>query len=219
MRLHLVLIGPPGCGKGTQAVRIAERYRIPHISTGDALRAAVKSGSALGRQVEATMAAGGLVSDDLITQLVAERLSRPDAAEGFILDGFPRTIAQAQALDGMLDGGLLVVAVMVAADEEIARRLGRRRICAACGLTQSVSGDDDEHMDPCPYCGGRLVRRPDDEPETVLRRLRTFASFAAPVIEYYRPRPGFGTIDAVQAPDAVSIALRKLIDSVRGSGG
>src|SRR5262245_43392500 len=154
MRLHLVLIGPPGSGKGTQALRIAERYGIPHISTGDILRAAVRAGSDLGRQVEATLSNGGLVSDVLMTDLVRDRLDQPDVEAGFILDGFPRTIVQAEALEQMLNGNSPVVAVIAVADQEIVRRLGRRRVCASCAITQSVSGTDQSHTEPCPYCGG-----------------------------------------------------------------
>jgi dephospho-CoA kinase len=155
-RLALVLIGPPGSGKGTQAVRLAERYNIPHISTGDILRAAVRAGSPLGRQVAETLASGGLVGDEVMTDLVRERLAHPDARQGFILDGFPRTVVQAQALDDMLEpssptfgappvaaslraSSCLIVVLVAVADEAIVRRLSRRRVCASCAITQSVS--------------------------------------------------------------------------------
>src|SRR3954463_13706884 len=141
MRLNLVLIGAPGSGKGTQAVRIAERYRIPHISTGDTLRAAVKGGTPLGREVAAIMAAGGLVSGEVMTDLVRERLGKSDATTGFVLDGFPRTTVQAEALDPILGHLPLVVALIDVSNAEIIRRLGSRRVCGSCGLTQSVSGD------------------------------------------------------------------------------
>jgi adenylate kinase len=210
----VMLMGPPGSGKGTQAVRIAERYSVPHISTGDTLRAAVKAGSPLGRQVEATLASGGLVGDELITDLVRERLAAPDTAAGCILDGFPRTAAQAAALDTMLDPAALIVALLVAADEDIIRRLAARRICDACAITQSIQEDmEDRHV--CPYCGGNLVVRPDDAPETVRRRLSTYAAFATPVIEFYRNRRTFATIDALQSADKVTAALCAHIDRVR----
>jgi adenylate kinase len=212
MRLNLVLIGPPGSGKGTQAVRIAEQYRIPHISTGDILRAAVRAGSELGRQVADTLASGGLVGDDLMTELVRSRLSQTDVERGFILDGFPRTVVQAEALDAMVRWPL-VVALIVAADEEIVDRLGKRRVCGSCGITQSVYADTEEQIDPCPYCGGTLVRRQDDEPATVRRRLATYARFAEPVVAYYRPRPRFGAVDGLRPPHEVTAALRTLIDS------
>jgi adenylate kinase len=216
MPVIVMLMGPPGSGKGTQAVRLAERYSVPHISTGDTLRAAVKAGTPLGRQVAETLASGGLVGDELITDLVRERLREPDTAAGCILDGFPRTAAQAEALDTMLDPAALIVALLVASDEDIIRRLASRRICDACAITQSIQEDmDDRHG--CPYCGGNLVRRTDDHPDTVRRRLSTYAAFATPVIEYYRHRRSFGTIDGLQTADKVTAALCAHIDRIRSS--
>ncbi len=198
MRLvNVVLIGPPGSGKGTQAVRLAAKYGIPHISTGDILRASVRDKTPLGQQVAATLASGALVSDDLITDLVRERLGQPDARAGFVLDGFPRTVVQAHALDDMLRlaarrhlpvSRSLIVLLVDVADEAIVGRLSRRRVCASCAITQSVSEDSDPQADPCPYCGGALVRREDDEPGTVRRRLATYASFAEPITTLYRAR-------------------------------
>jgi adenylate kinase len=211
--LIVMLMGPPGSGKGTQAVRIAERYSVPHISTGDALRAAVKAGTPLGRQVEHTLASGGLVGDELITDLVRERLAAPDTVAGCILDGFPRTAAQAAALDTMLDPAKLIVVLLAASDEDIIRRLASRRICDACAITQSIQEDEGRHG--CPYCGGNLIVRPDDHPDTVRRRLSTYAAFATPVIEFYRDRRTFATIDGLQAPHKVTEALCAHIDRVR----
>jgi adenylate kinase len=210
MRVNLVLIGPPGSGKGTQAVRLAEHYSVPHISTGDILRAAVRAGSELGRQVADTLASGGLVSDALMTDLVRVRLSSPDVRSGFILDGYPRTVVQAQALDEMLDTPLVVI-LLKAADEEIVRRLGKRRVCKSCAITQSVSVDTEVQIDPCPYCGGTLVRRQDDDPATVRHRLATYASFAQPVISYYESRPTYGAVDGLQPAADVTAALRGLL--------
>ncbi len=210
-----MLMGPPGSGKGTQAVRIAERYSVPRISTGDTLRAAVKAGTPLGRQVAETLASGGLVSDGLITDLVRERLSAPDTGTGCILDGFPRTAAQAEALDTMLDPSALIVVLLIAADGEIVRRLASRRICDACAITQSVSDDTDPDCGACPYCGGNLIRRPDDHPDTIRRRLATYAAFATPVIEFYRSRRTFRAIDGLQSPDKVTAALCAHIDAFR----
>ena len=215
-RLSVVLIGPPGSGKGTQAVRLAERYGIPHISTGDILRAAVKAGSPLGRQVETTLASGGLVSDDLMTDLVRDRLAHPDTVPGFILDGFPRTEVQARALDDMLGNGVpLTVLLVAAADEPIVQRLSRRRVCSSCRLTQSVSDDSEPHADPCPYCGGTLVRRDDDTPATVRRRLAMYASFAGPITDFYRTRPRFASVDGLRHPDQVTAALAAHIEYFR----
>jgi adenylate kinase len=207
MPVHLVLIGPPGSGKGTQAVRLAKRYAIPHISTGDILREAVRSGSPLGREVGALVASGALVSDALITDLVRERLAQADARGGWLLDGFPRTVVQAQALDDMMGPARLIVALIHVADEEIVRRLGSRRVCTSCRLTQSVSQLGDGHAEACPYCGGSLVRRVDDNADTVRHRLTTYAAFAAPVIEYYRQRPGFIAIDGLRQPEEVTVSL------------
>ena len=155
MRVNLVLIGPPGSGKGTQAVRLARRFGISHISTGEILREAVRTDSPLGRQVAATLATGALVSDALMIDLVRERLAQPDTATGFILDGFPRTVVQAELLDEIPQAQPLIVALIAVTNDEIVRRLGRRRVCDACHITQSVT--DDLHTDPCPYCGGNLV--------------------------------------------------------------
>ena len=207
-----MLMGPPGSGKGTQAVRVAERYRLPHISTGDALRAAVKAATPIGREVAGIVASGRLVGDELITGIVRERLKADDARGGCILDGYPRTVAQAGSLDTMLDGSTLIVAHLVAADEEIVRRLASRRVCDACTLTQSVSPDADPDRDACPYCGGNLSRRPDDHPDTVRRRLATYASLAGPLVDFYRERPTFAAIDGLQRPDRVTHALCAHID-------
>src|SRR5262245_12154396 len=210
MRLNLVLIGPPGSGKGTQAARIAEKYAIPHISTGDTLRAAVRAGTPLGRQVADTLATGGLGGDELMTGLVRERLGARDVERGFVLDGFPRTVAQAEALDVMVSSAL-VVALIDAADEEIVRRLGKRRVCGSCSITQAVSADTEEQIDPCPYCGGTLVRRQDDDPATVRHRLSTYAQYAGPVIAYYRHRPTYGAVDGLRHPAEVTASLDILI--------
>lgn len=206
MRLNLVLMGPPGCGKGTQAVRLARRFSIPHISTGDILRQAVRDGSPLGREVGALVAAGSLVSDALITDLVHHRLANPDVASGFILDGFPRTLAQAERLDAMLPDRPLVALISVP-EEEIVRRLSSRRLCESCRITQSVSDAPDPEAESCPYCGGVLVRREDDEAGTVRRRLATYAEQAEPVISYYCGRPEFLRINGLQQPERVTAAL------------
>ena len=201
-----MLLGPPGSGKGTQAARIATHLSVPHISTGDILRAAVKAGTPLGQQVKEIMASGGLVGDDLITDLVRERLAQADTAAGFILDGYPRTAAQARALDTMRPPESLIVVLIQVPDDAIVRRMSSRRVCDSCSLTQSVSPDSGgaEH---CPYCGGDLIRRPDDHPDTVRRRLETYANAATPVIDYYRGREGFGEVNGLQHADRVTAAL------------
>jgi adenylate kinase len=212
-RVNVILMGPPGCGKGTQAARLASRYAIPHISTGDILRAAVTDRSALGRQVEAIMSSGGLVTDDIMTELVRERLGRRDTAPGFVLDGFPRTIAQAHALDEMPSAAPSVVALIAVTDEEIVRRLSTRRVCGTCRLTQSVASSSDPDREACPYCGGRLERRKDDSPEVVRRRLATYASFAEPLIGHYDAKALLASVDGLGQLEDVTAALCAWIDS------
>jgi adenylate kinase len=209
---NLVLIGPPGSGKGTQAARLSRRYGIPHISTGDILRQAVRDNTPLGRQVAETIARGSLVSDELISDLVRHRLAQPDTRKGFLLDGFPRTVTQAQVLDELVGRAPLVVILLDVDDEEIVRRLSSRRICKSCNLTQSVSDVASPHGEDCPYCGGTLVRREDDDPDTIRHRLATYASLAGPVVDHYRRRPGFIAINGLQPPDEVSTALFEAID-------
>ena len=209
MPLHLILIGPPGSGKGTQAVRIAKRYKVPHISTGDILRQAVRDDTPLGREVAATIASGALVSDELISSLVKVRLSQPDTAAGFLLDGYPRTVAQAHVLDALQP--VSIVAHIDVPDDEIIRRLGSRRICRSCGLTQSVTEDD---PGDCPYCGGTLARREDDDAETVRKRLKTYAELAGPLIALYRSRPGYLFINGLQPPDRVTGDLFRGIEGM-----
>lgn len=210
-----MLLGPPGSGKGTQASRIAGRLAIPHISTGDILRGAVKAGTPLGQQVSGIMAAGGLVGDDLITDLVRDRLHEPDIARGFILDGYPRTRAQAEALDTMRPPESFVVALIQVPDDAIVKRMSSRRVCDSCGLTQSVSPDSTNGEEDCPYCGGDLIVRPDDNPDTVRRRLATYAEVATPVIQYYKPRSRYGEVNGLQHADKVTAAL--LAHITRGS--
>jgi adenylate kinase len=207
-----VLLGPPGSGKGTQASRIAERLSIPHISTGDILRAAVKAGTPLGVQVAGIMASGGLVGDGLITDLVRDRLAAADTARGFILDGYPRTQSQAVALDSMRAPASFVVVLIQVPDDAIVKRMSSRRVCDACGITQSVSPESSGESEDCPYCGGQLIRRPDDHPETVRRRLATYAEVATPVIHHYRSRPGYAEVNGLQHADRVTAALLAHID-------
>jgi len=210
-----VLLGPPGSGKGTQATRLAERLAIPHISTGDILRAAVKAGTPLGRQVAGIMASGGLVGDDLITDLARDRLAQSDAAHGFVLDGYPRTAAQARALDTIRPPETLIVTLIRVPDEAIIQRMSSRRVCDGCGLTQSVSPDSKSDSETCPYCGGELITRPDDNPDTVRRRLATYAETATPVIDYYRSRLLYGEVNGLQHADKVTAALLAHVE--RGS--
>ena len=215
-----MFIGPPGSGKGTQADRVAERLSIPHVSTGDILRAAVKAETPLGRAVAETMAAGALVSDEIITALVRERLQAVDTAHGFILDGFPRTEAQARALDIMRPAGSLLVILIDVADEAIVRRLSSRRVCDTCAITQSVAPGEEAEREACPYCGGNLVRRVDDQPDTVRRRLATYAAVAGPILDYYRAPHrlnAFAAIDGLRYADAVTADILAFVERRGGT--
>ena len=224
MALNLLMLGPPGAGKGTQAELLARGHRIPKVSTGDMLREAMRAGTALGSCVKAQMDRGELVSDDVMIGIVRERLDQSDARRGFVLDGFPRTVAQASVLDVIMDGRdpLLVVDIVVP-EAELMRRLGSRLICEDCGgnaggLAEigNVGGEaaDDER---CRRCGGRLVQRTDDNDTVVMERLKVYHRQTEPLVEYYRDRPTFRSIDGVQAADRVAADLAAAIEAVRGS--
>ena len=212
--MYLVMIGPPGAGKGTQAERVARERGLSKISTGDMLREAIQQGTELGRRAKAIVERGDLVSDEVRIGVVRERLARADAARGFVLDGFPRTVAQARALDSMLaDCGSLVVVEIVVPEAELVRRMSARRICAACGAN---AGPDDCQ---CARCGGELVLRADDGESAVrTRRLGVYARQTEPIVGYYERRPTFRKIDGAQSPDGVAQALALAIDSAFGVG-
>ena len=214
--LNVIMLGPPGAGKGTQAERFAKRHGLPKISTGDILREAVHADTTLGRTAKATMYAGGLVGDDVMIGIVSERLARPDAERGFVLDGFPRTVVQATALDGMMDGrGPLVIVDIVVPEDVLIRRLAMRRICGSCGVTAPV-----EWTTVCGKCGGALVHRKDDVDAVVLERLKVYQQQTRPIVEFYRSRPSFRKIDGNQAPDVVTAAMDAAIyDASLAPGG
>jgi adenylate kinase len=206
--LNVVMLGPPGAGKGTLAERFAREYGIPKISTGDILREAVQSGTDLGRQVKALMDRGELVNDGLITGIVHERLAKPDATAGFVLDGFPRTVPQAEALDAIMAGrDPLIVVEMKVPDEELVRRVKGRRVCKECGTNVSAFGAGPGLAQLCERCGGELVTRSDDTEEVVRDRLKVYWRDTAPMIEYYGKRPTFRAIDGAQRPEQVRQAL------------
>ncbi len=211
MALDVVMLGPPGAGKGTQAARLARRYGIPAISTGDMLREAVQAGTELGRRVKAVMDRGDLVGDDLIVELVRDRLGRPDTDAGFVLDGFPRTIAQAEALDAMIGGRDLTAIEIVVPDEELVRRLSSRRICRSCGAIADPDAAG-EAVRGCARCGGQLIQRSDDREDVVRERLRVYERNTGPLLAHYRDRPGFHRIDGQRPAGAVAEAIARVID-------
>ncbi len=234
------MLGPPGAGKGTQAERLARTRGIPKISTGDILREAVATGTAIGKRARAVMDRGELVSDDLMIGIVKERIDRPDAAAGFILDGFPRTVPQAVALDGLVRGrDPLIIVDVVVPETELVRRLASRLICEICGADAGTnglvaSGADKPVAAPagpdagavvrtatepqrCRRCGGRLVQRSDDTVEVVRERLKVYRLQSKPLVDYYKVRPTFRSINGAQNPDRVALDLASAIDEA-GNG-
>jgi adenylate kinase len=209
MALNIVLIGPPGAGKGTQAERIAATLKVPRISTGDLLREAVAQGTPLGGLVRAVMARGELVSDDLMIEVVRERLDRPDAAAGFVLDGFPRTVRQAEALEGLVAGrGPLTVVEIKVPEQELVRRLGARLGCGACGVNATPEA---AAAGRCGRCGGELVQRADDDAGVVRERLQVFARDTQPLVEFYRSRSLHREVNGAAKPDEVFDDLTRAV--------
>ena len=204
--MHILLMGPPGAGKGTQAEKLIEEFKIPHISTGDMFRAAVKQGTELGKEAKKYMDAGGLEPDAVTIGIVRESLSKPECAEGFMLDGFPRTLDQAVALDGILkDLGIKLNGVVNISvpDSELVGRVTGRRICKACGATYHVTFNPSKVEDVCDKCGGNLYQRDDDKEETVKNRLGAYHNQTEPLIEYYKKQGVFMDINGLQDIDKV----------------
>jgi adenylate kinase len=217
--MRLVLVGPPGAGKGTQAEFIASTLSVPKISTGDIFRANVSQGTPLGQEAKRYMDSGGLVPDEVTINMVRDRLAEPDAADGFLLDGFPRTVPQAVALDKMLaDTGAaldLVLELIVEADEVI-RRLSGRRNCHGCNKVWHVEFDPPTREGVCDRCGGQLYQRDDDKPETVAERLRVYERDTSPLIDYYGAQNKLVGIDATGPVEDVTA---RAIDALRSYGG
>ena len=216
--LNLILFGPPGAGKGTQANRLQDDFQLPFISTGDMLRANVKEQTALGRQAQAYMDAGDLVPDDLIVAMAGERLQQEDAEDGFILDGFPRTLDQAGALDRQLGelGRRVTAALLVdVPDAEVIRRLSGRRVCVKSGHNYHVEFDPPKHEGVCDQDGSRLIQRDDDKPEVIENRLKVYHDQTEPLVEYYDERGLMRRIDGTRPPAEVHDHIRAVIATLR----
>ena len=208
------MLGPPGAGKGTQAERISRTRQLPKISTGDILRESVSEGTALGLAAREAMDSGRLVGDDVMIGIVKERLERADARNGFVLDGFPRTIVQANALDRLIDGrGPLVVLDIVVPEEVLVRRLASRRICGDCGVNAAV-----DWLNVCGSCGGKLIARVDDGVQIVRERLGVYRRQTKPLVDYYSGRPTFRQIDGNLPPDVVTGAIDAALAEAAGRG-
>lgn len=212
---RLILLGPPGAGKGTQAKRLAAALGIPQLSTGDMLRAEVAAGSELGRRVKAVMDAGRLVSDDILIDLIARRIDQPDCRDGFILDGFPRSLPQAEALDRMLaDRRLKIdrVIEMAVQDDVLVERITGRFTCATCGAGYHDTFQRPQRDGVCDQCGGtRFARRADDNEEAVRTRLKAYHAQTAPLLPYYRGRGVLVAVDGMAAIDEVTRQMRQAV--------
>ncbi|MFV1956264.1 MAG: adenylate kinase [bacterium] len=196
--MDIILLGPPGAGKGTQARMMIEKWRVPQISTGDILRAAVREGTQLGLEAKSFMDKGELVPDSVVIGIIEERITEPDAVGGFILDGFPRTVVQAEALEKILtDNGRKIdhIISIEVDDEELVTRLTGRRMCKSCGESYHVVFNQPSLENVCDACGGELYQRNDDKEETIRQRLEVYHEQTSPLIEYYRGRGGLREVD------------------------
>lgn len=212
--MKIIMLGAPGAGKGTQAKKIADLCNIPHISTGDIFRANIKQGTELGKKAKTYMDAGDLVPDELVCDLVVDRIQQDDCTEGFILDGFPRTIPQAEALTNALNAieQKMEYALNIdVPDENIIHRMAGRRACVGCGATYHVEFNPTKKEGICDVCGEELILRDDDKPETVKNRLNVYHEQTKPLIEYYNKENITHTIDGTQTMDEVFNDIRKIL--------
>ena len=213
MALNVVMFGPPGAGKGTQASGFGAEWGLPQVSTGDILREAVRAGTRLGQAAKEIIDRGELVSDEIMVGIVRERLEQHDVSQGFILDGFPRTVAQASALDEILAGrDPLVIIELSVPDEELVRRLSRRRVCSQCGTVYGAG--QPEPPRECGNCGTKLSLRSDDREEVVRERLRVYQEQTRPLVDYYNTRSSFRSINGNCTLGEVSAAIKTAVETV-----
>jgi adenylate kinase len=218
VQTNLILLGPPGAGKGTQAERLQEDFSLAHISTGDMLRAQVAEGTDLGKRAQEYMGAGELVPDEVILGMIDARISEQDAREGFLLDGFPRNASQADALASTLaesERRLTAALLIEVPDEDVVRRLGGRRVCAKSGHVYHVDFDPPKREGTCDQDGSRLIQRDDDKEETIRRRLEVYARQTAPLIEYYDEAGLLRRFDGRRTPDEVHDHIRATVATLR----
>jgi len=216
--LNLVLLGPPGSGKGTQAERLQQDFRLPYYATGEILRAAVRDGTELGREAKEYMERGDLVPDELMVGLIADRISSGEAADGFILDGFPRTTAQAEALDAKMEelGRQLTAVILIeVSDDEVIRRLSGRRTCVKEGHVFHVEFDPPKNEGICDICGARLEIREDDKPEVIRNRLDQYHQKTEPLVSYYEDQGILRRVDGSRDPDEVNDRIRAMLATLR----
>jgi len=212
--MKLIMLGAPGAGKGTQAKKIAEKYQIPHISTGDIFRANIKNGTELGNKAKSYMDQGHLVPDELTCDLVVDRINQADCKNGYVLDGFPRTIPQAEALKAALEkmGETIDYAINVEVpDENIVNRMGGRRACPGCGCTYHIEHNPPKVEDICDVCGAKLVLRDDDKPETVTKRLSVYHEQTKPLIDFYKKEGVLREVDGTQDLNDVFQAITEIL--------
>ena len=215
--MKIIMLGAPGAGKGTQAIRIAERYRVPHVSTGDIFRSNIKGGTELGKKAKDYIDKGQLVPDELTIGMLLDRISQPDCERGYVLDGFPRTIPQAESLKEALEkrGERIDLALDIEVpDAHIVRRMGGRRACPKCGATYHLEFAPPEKEGLCDRCGSELITRSDDKAETVQGRLDVYHRQTYPLISYYREEGILREIDGTKTPDEVFSALEALLSEV-----
>jgi len=220
LKRAVIFLGPPGAGKGTQAKQIAQSYGLPHLSTGDMFRDAISRGTELGNMVKPIMERGDLVPDDLVMKMVEERLSRPDCAQGFVFDGFPRTLAQASVLDGILKSRGFpkpLVIDFVVSEDKLMRRVSGRRTCSIGGEIYNIYDAPSKIDGICDVDGGKLVQRPDDRPEVVKERLAAYERQTKPLTDYYRAQGLLEAIDAGAGVQEVNRAVRQALNGARRS--